>query len=1348
MANQRPNQITSGTTAMIQPPKPLDVESADTNMKWDNFRSDFENYCSISGIDQYPIEREGEKFKLFMMFVGEAAREKYRNFELTEEDKAKPIAEILNIIARKVKKDQPVLLERLKFSELKQEEDEKYEDFVKRVDKASKLCDFENLTREKMIRDRVIFGSSDKSLIKKFFEKKESELTLDLVKQMGEANEATSKFMNKVSQKEATVQMVQSKADAKGRCKFCGEKHQAGSKNCPAYGKTCEFCKRKNHNEKVCYKKKSNNESSHSTNRKKLKKVDQIDEGNSSEASVGKIIDRSAEGRGVQAELKMKFDNEWSRVNCDLDTGAEACIIGYDFLCEMMKTRSPKLDQSNMRISDVSNQQIRVKGSVKIPSKLKKKVFYVRFQVVELNHGPLLSANACKTMGLVKFCNKVLMKTDRSVTEINIPDGQIKEAQDIINRYRDVVSDEIGKLPGKAKIEVDPNIPPVHQRPRRFPTAKREQLKKELEKLVKNGIITRQEEPTDFLSNVLMVRKGDNFRICLDPILLNQAIRRPNRQFTTIDEILPELTKAKIFTTVDASKGFWQVELDDESSVLTTFSTPFGNYRWLRLPFGISSSPEIFQMKLSEAMVGLKSTEALADDILIFGCGDSIEEAMIDHNIKLEALLLAMRKNNCKLNREKLKLCQKKVKFFGHYLTTDGLKPDDSKIRAIKEFPVPKDKKALQRFLGMVTYLGRYIDNLSQQTATLRKLTLNRAEWNWQQEEQTEFERLKEVINNLTNHQLQYFDINKEIIMECDASNEGLGVILYQDEKPLAYASRTLSNAERNGYAMIEKEMAAIVFGCTRFHQMLIGNRTLVRTDHKPLINITSKPMISAPKRLQMMMLVLQKYDLKYQFVKGKDNIVADTLSRAPVEITKRETINEDKGANVYEIKHEATIRQILETVNLANYVKARPERIEEFKRFTKEDQTLLEIQRLILNGWPEENKKLRDDVKAFHKFREEMAFQEGLVFRGNRIVVPAALRTKMIERLHLAHNGIEATTKLANNNLYWPGMTQQIIDKVKMCEICAKFSASQRKQPMQSHQIPKYPFQYISMDCCEEKIKGKKKNLLITVDHYSDFFELNILEDMTPTSVIKAMKSNFARYGISEKVCTDNGTNFNCKQMEKFARDYDFEHRMSSPNHQQGNGKAEAAVKIAKNLIKKAEENGNDYELALLHWRNTPNKIGSSPSQRFLSRRTQTLIPTTTKNLQPKVVKHVPEAIQERRESAKYYYDKKTQARPDLMMGQPVWVQLKHDRNDIWTPATVTNQLSDRAYEVETNQGTYRRDSQHIKPQTVKEDGESIESDTSFQSAHDETPIKSPSPSKRTLRDRKAIKPPSRLNL
>lgn len=1296
---QTPAMETAKNTTLSMPNmKTLEVESGNINENWRMFRENFEAFMCVSALEANETDASSKQYNMLMLLIGDAAKKKHKDFGLTEDDKVKPMKEILDKIGARVNEDIPVLLERLKFYSLVQEDEESHEDFAKRVEKAADLCKFENLNKATMIRDRVIFGSVDKSLKKRMFEKDEATLTLDQVKLAGKANEATAKFLAQGGSTESSVKKIQAPKSQKYRqnddnaaklCNYCGEKHERGK--CPAYGKVCSHCKRKNHFAKVCGQKQEGNP------KKKVKSVAHEDQSDSeSSKSIEKVIDNSGKGGGVQAELKMKFDETWTKVSCDIDTGAEVCIIGYNFLCEMLK-REPKMKETIYKLKSVTGEAIKVLGRITIPVRQKKTTFRVRFQVIDHYHGPLLSANASQKLGLVKFCKSVTEKTrSNGKEEKKVPKNMLKEAEEIIKKHANVF-EGYGCLPGKAKIEVDPAVTPTHQRPRRFPTAKRKALKEALEVLEKDKIIARQDEPTEWSSNILMVNRGGKFRPCLDPIPLNKAVKRPDRQFTTIDEILPELTNAKVFTTVDASKGFWQVELEEESSKLTTFSTPFGNYRWKRLPFGISSAPEIFQMKLSEVLNGLEGTEALADDILIFGCGETMDEAMKDHNQKLNKLMQRMEINNCKLNKEKLKLCQTKVKFFGHYLTTDGLEADETKIEAIRAFPVPKDKKGLQRFLGMITYLGRYVDNLSQESAALRKVAVPRSDWKWGEDEQKEFEKLKDIIIKV--NPLKYFDTSKKIVLECDASSEGIGAVLKQDEKPLAFASRKLSNAERNGYAMIEKEMAAIVFGCTRFHQMLIGNQTIVRTDHKPLINIYEKPLIDAPKRLQMMMMVLQKYNLKFEFIKGSENVVADALSRAPIDEPEQERSFGEKTAFVYEIQEETTIQSWCKSVKLVKYLKISDEILEEVKTATQRDQSMQLLKSHIFNGWPDNAKALREDIRAFHKHKEELAWQDDLVFRGRTIVIPLEMRKKIIEKVHTAHNGIEASQKLAQENVYWPGMLQQIEDKVKMCETCAKFSASQRKQPMMSHEIPQYPFQYVSMDCCEAAVKGRKKNFLVTVDHYSDFFELDILDDMTPGSVIKASKKNFARYGIPQRICSDNGTNFDCKAMKMFAKEWNFEHVKSAPNHQQANGKAEAAVKIAKNLIRKAEEDGKDFEFAMLHWRNTPNKINSSPNQRLMSRNTRTSIPTSLENLKPKVVIKVPEAIEKKRENSKELYDRSTQQRREIKVGEEVMVQLRQAQDKTWTPGEVVEKRSERAYDVKVNDAVYRRDEMHVKP-------------------------------------------------
>ncbi|XP_058827893.1 uncharacterized protein K02A2.6-like [Topomyia yanbarensis] len=937
---------------------------------------------------------------------------------------------------------------------------------------------------------------------------------------------------------------------------------------------------------------------------------------------------------------------------------------------------------------------IKVLGQVKIPCRRLGRRYTLVLQVVEGDHRPLLSAKASKVLGFVKFCKAVTFEPAKSV----------KSSRALLNIYRvkaqTIVEahDEIfvgyGKLPGTVSLEVDHSVPPCIQPPRRVPIAMREKLKKELEILEKEGLIIKESKHTDWVSNVVIVQRGSpeatSIRICLDPIPLNKALKRPHLQFVTLDEILPELGKAKVFSTVDAKKGFWHVVLDEPSSKLTTFWTPFGRYRWTRLPFGIAPAPEIFQMRLQEVIQGLKGVECIADDLLVYGTGDSLEEALIDHNNCLEMLLTRLEEHNVKLNRSKLKLCQTSIKFYGHVLTNQGIKPDESKIATIRNFPTPTNRKEVHRFIGMVNYLSRFIKNLSANLTNLRKLISESVPWQWTSVEDEEFNRVKLLVADVRT--LRYYNVNQPLTIECDASCFGLGVAVYvyQTDGVIGYASRTLTPTERN-YAQIEKELLAILFACTRFDQLIVGNpKTVIKTDHKPLISLFQKPLLSAPRRLQHMLLNLQRYRLSIEFVSGKDNVVADALSRAPLET---ESSDEFKKLNIYKVLKE------VEGLQLSKYLCVSDSRLDEIRTETGKDPTMQRIIGFIQHGWPATADRVPDSVKIYFNYRNELATQNEIVFRGDRIVVPHVLRRKLVDSCHVSHNGVESTLKLARANLFWPGMSMQIKDIVRECTTCAKYAASQPNPPMMSHCIPIYPFQLISMDVFQAEYRGIKRKFLVTVDHYSDFFELDILKDLTPESVIVVCEQNFARHGKPQRVISDNATNFSNAKMARFARDWDFEWVTSAPHHQQANGKSEAAVKIAKRLIKKTEETNTDLWFALLHWRNIPNKIGSSSAARLFSRSTRCGVPTSVSNLLPRVVKNVPEAIERNRKCFKRNYDNKTRMLPELQIGSPVYAQLQPETTKQWSAGTITNRLSERSYLVNVDGVAYRRSLVHLKP-------------------------------------------------
>ena len=401
----------------------------------------------------------------------------------------------------------------------------------------------------------------------------------------------------------------------------------------------------------------------------------------------------------------------------------------------------------------------------------------------------------------------------------------------------------------------------------------RDKVKAELDRMARMGIITKVEQPTQCVSPIVVVEKPNgDVRICLDPVDLNKAVKREHYPLRTVEEVAATLAEARVFSTLDATSGFYQIRLAEERTWLTTFNTPFGRFKFERLLFGLVSAPEIFQRAMTEMFEDIEKCEVIVDDLLVWG--KSVEE----HDLTLEKVLQRAEETDLRFNEEKCKFHKQEVTYVGHVFGTDGLRPSPDKVQAILNMPAPHDKSSLQRFMGMVNYLHKFIPHLADINKPLRELLEKSVEWHWMERQQKAYE---ELTNSITQAPvLKYFDVSADVTVSVDASSEGVGACLLQGMQPVAYASRALNSAERN-YTQIEKEMLAIVFGTNKFHQYIYGKQVSVETDHKPLESLFKKPLSKAPQRIQRMMLRVQHYDLKVNYVPGNQLLIADTLSRA-----------------------------------------------------------------------------------------------------------------------------------------------------------------------------------------------------------------------------------------------------------------------------------------------------------------------------------------------------------------------------------------------------------------------------------------------------------------------------------
>ena len=377
--------------------------------------------------------------------------------------------------------------------------------------------------------------------------------------------------------------------------------------------------------------------------------------------------------------------------------------------------------------------------------------------------------------------------------------------------------------------------------------------------------------------------------------------------------------------------------------MLTTMHIPWGRYRWTRPPFGISSAPGEFQRRIHDVLCGIDGIINIADDIIVMGRDDSMQAAILDHDRTVVQLLKRLTQHQLKLNPDKIHLKSHTAPFMGHILTPEGLKPSTEIAKAVLEIPQPQDKAATRRFLGTITYLSKFCPNLSEVVHPLRNLTHTTQDFLWADQHSQAFQQAKHLVS--TASCLRYFDVHAPVVLQVDASDYGFGAALLQPSsnrtssgdvqwQPVAYTEQR--------YAQIEKETLAIVHAFQKFDQLLFGKSDVtVHTDHKPLEVIFNRPLSSAPRRLQSMMLILQRYTFRVEYRKGSTLLIADTLSRAPLRTTAHNPVHNEM---VYRVDFEA------DNPDLSGFHDAT---LQDIRAAALTDPEQIEVQALVTTGWP-----------------------------------------------------------------------------------------------------------------------------------------------------------------------------------------------------------------------------------------------------------------------------------------------------------------------------------------------------------------------------------------------------------
>ena len=353
-------------------------------------------------------------------------------------------------------------------------------------------------------------------------------------------------------------------------------------------------------------------------------------------------------------------------------------------------------------------------------------------------------------------------------------------------------------MPGVYTIRLDPSVSPVQHARRKVPIECREAIEKLLQDMVDQAIITPVTEPTEWVSSLTYPHKADgSLCICLDSHDLNKAIIREHYKAPTLDEITHKLSGAKVFSKLDAKDGFWSIHLDTPSSFLTTFNTHKGCYQFLHMPFGLKMSQDIFQMRMDQITNRLPGIIAIHDNICVYG------KDTTEHDNNLLKLMQTAQDHGLVFNSNKCSICQPQISFYGAIFTAQGMKPDPVKVQALQDLPAPPNPKQLQSFLGLVNYLQPFIPSLASKTTFLHEQVTN---WDWNPSTNQSFHHLKShICNTLLKTTLSYYDRTQPLVLQTDASEYGLSTALLQNNRPIAFASKTLTDIETR-YANIERE--------------------------------------------------------------------------------------------------------------------------------------------------------------------------------------------------------------------------------------------------------------------------------------------------------------------------------------------------------------------------------------------------------------------------------------------------------------------------------------------------------------------------------------------------------------
>lgn len=844
----------------------------------------------------------------------------------------------------------------------------------------------------------------------------------------------------------------------------------------------------------------------------------------------------------------MKVQINDSEIDFEVDTGSKFTVISKNDYEKFLKTE--RLIRCELPLSVVSGERLKLLGKVEVwVGKKSKSKMEIHVIETKKNFLPLLGR-----VWLNKLCpnwRKAFLINKTIEEKLQTKMGELREkiVKNIKVKYSKVFDNNLKEsIKGvEVNIRMKKNARGFVHKAYTVPFKMKEKVEKAIDDLVKEDILEKVEH-CEWASPMVIVKKPNGeIRPCLDGSkTINPFIETNHYPIPQIDDLLVNKSNANWFTVLDLKGAYTQLKVNEISKQILGVNTIKGLYVYKRLPFGVKPAAQIFQSVMDKILEGIENVQAYIDDILIW---DKTIEGL---EATMEKVFKRLYDYNVKINGEKCQWMIREVKYLGHKISCKGIEPNSEKVEAIMNAPVPKNVTELKSFIGMINFYSKFITNLNGKLSSLYVLLQKGQEWNWTLERQKVFEECKKELCG--EKILAHYDLKKEIIINCDASNEGISGILSHKidgkEKPVFFVSRTLTNTEKS-YPILHREALAIVFSMEKFFKYIYGNHVTIYTDHKPLLGIFNKkkgePAIVA-SRLQRYIVRLASFDYEVKYRKGAENGNADALSRLPIKEPPSEIdLAEEKIFS---------ISSIIEGKELFLDVRR-------IKNETDKDKTLSKVRDAMLNGWGE---RVDENVKEWKKIRDTLSLECGCVTMADRVVIPRSLQTQTLKILHTNHGGIVKMKSIARKYVYWQGINKDIEAWVDNCEACQILCKNNAKKVYGKWPETKRPFERIHLDF----FHFKGKTFLIIIDAYSKWMDVKQMTKTNAVNVIKELLKLFEIFGYVEEVVSDNGPPFGSNELREFLESKGIKITHSPPYHPQSNGLAERAVQTIKTVLRK----------------------------------------------------------------------------------------------------------------------------------------------------------------------------------